>query len=177
MSEKELQLEIHRWRNLHCPIVPNSHCFGYESDLLSVTQAGFSIDHEIKCNKADFKAEMRQANEAKASKKRNNRANAKYQKHFYLNAALERKPNPRYCPNYFTFVCPVGIIEVKDLPDYAGLVYYDPNHWERLEVIVKAPRLHSTKISARQLAQLTRGLNFRFWRLHRKENGIEDNEQ
>lgn len=66
MTEAEIQdaLYIEFDRRRHHLIVPNVCMFGWESDLVSVTAAGFVCEYEIKCSRSDFKADMKKLRHA-----------------------------------------------------------------------------------------------------------------
>jgi hypothetical protein len=45
------------------------------------------------------------------------------------------------CPNQIYFACPKDLIKVGEIPDYAGLLYYDRG----ITLVKKAPYLHKVK--------------------------------
>lgn len=45
------------------------------------------------------------------------------------------------CPNQIYFACPAGLINVSEVPEYAGLLYFGHN----ITLIKKAPYLHKRK--------------------------------
>lgn len=47
------------------------------------------------------------------------------------------------CPNKFWYCCPTGIIPIHEVPEYAGLYYFDHNL--RMTVKKKAPFIHKEK--------------------------------
>lgn len=59
-------------------------------------------------------------------------------------------------PNYFYFVVPKGLINVDEVPEYAGLMYIDENGV--FEIIKKSPLLHKTKATNNFLRQLSHNL-------------------
>ena len=46
-------------------------------------------------------------------------------------------------PNYFNYVVPTGLITVEDLPEYAGLIYF--NEDLSFDIIKKPKLLHKIK--------------------------------
>jgi hypothetical protein len=60
-SEQDVQWYLARMlmRKQHGFAVPNIKVHGSEYDLLSITNSGYLIDHEIKVSRSDFRAEMR----------------------------------------------------------------------------------------------------------------------
>jgi hypothetical protein len=77
----------------HEIIIPNSCLFSWESDVISVTRAGFVTEFEIKISKADFKAD--------AKKERARLLVAPEQNGFFGSYSVKR-------PNYFFYVVPSG---------------------------------------------------------------------
>jgi len=90
-----------------------------ELDVISVTPKGFVSEFEVKISRADFKAD------------------AKKQKWYYFNNGLFK-----YVPNYFTYVCPMGMIQEHEIKPYMGLIWYDE---DILTIIKKPKRIHSEK--------------------------------
>lgn len=70
-------------------------------------------------------------------------------------------------PNYFTFVSPVGVINVEEVPPYAGLIWYLEGHNQFVncfEIIKPAPRLHETPMDSRTMLKIARSFEARFWK-------------
>lgn len=147
--------------------------FGWESDKLLWTKAGYIYEFEIKISRSDYKNDFKH----------------KVEKHVLLNSALpdkntkarevslfdnllkeKRKRYPQITaeqakrmkksvgermPNYFYYAVPEGLLEPDEVPPYAGLVYIttykgsyenEPTKWRHsYKVIRKAPQLHKTK--------------------------------
>ena len=147
--------------------------FGWESDKLLWTKAGYIYEFEIKISRSDYKNDFKH----------------KVEKHVLLNSALpdentkarevglfdnllkeKRKRYPQITaeqakrmkksvgermPNYFYYAVPEGLLESDEVPPYAGLVYIttykgsyenEPTKWRHsYKVIRKAPQLHKTK--------------------------------
>lgn len=51
------------------------------------------------------------------------------------------------CPNQLYFACPKDLIKVSEIPDYAGLLYYDRG----ITLVKKAPYLHKVKQDMNQV--------------------------
>lgn len=101
-----------------------AYVWNWESDFVSLNSSGYYIECEVKCSKADFKADF-----------------SKEKRHKCLSSKL-----PCRRPNKFLFVTPVGMIDVKEIPSYAGLLYYLPEDNWFVEV-KPAPFLHKTKMN------------------------------
>ncbi|MBR5395746.1 MAG: hypothetical protein IK144_11815 [Bacteroidaceae bacterium] len=140
--------------------------FGWESDKLIWTKAGYIYEFEVKISRADYMNDFRH----------------KVEKHLLLNSALPDektearqadlfdhllkqkqkrapqitmdvakqmlKPVGDKMPNYFYYAVPDGMIEPDEVPPYAGLIYVfeeSTYHGKFLRIVREAPRLHSTK--------------------------------
>jgi len=148
MKERQIQNALFGWlqNKKHILITPNVGLFGrYESDLVSVTSAGFINEFEIKVSRADYMAEFRR----------------KKRKHAYLSAGAAAK---RYTPNYFHFVFPEKVFSEwsdREVPVYAGVVLI--GEFGEVKPLKPAKRLHNLKATERELQYLSRGLMFRYW--------------
>ena len=100
----------------------------WESDYLSLTNSGYFYEGEVKISKSDFKADFK-----------------KEKKHLILeNNFNKTQIDNNLCPHYFFYAVPEGLIDVSEVPEYAGLIYmidvYPYYKW-----IKKAPLLHKEK--------------------------------
>ena len=153
--------------------------FGWESDKLIWTKAGYIYEFEIKISRSDYMNDFRH----------------KVEKHLLLNSALpdvgtvareadlfgnllkeKRKRYPQITrgvaklmmkpvgermPNYFYYAVPEGLLDADEVPPYAGLVYIttykggfedQPDKWlHRIKIVHKAPQLHKTKYTDAEL--------------------------
>lgn len=124
------QVELLKW-NTPCENV-KFLISNFEHDVLSISKSWLLTEFEVKISKSDFKADF-----------------TKSKTPYY------QKKNPRMTPNYFYYVCPANLIDIKDIPEYAWLIYVDNEEFWKLKyintdrhhlrVIKKAPRLHSLK--------------------------------
>lgn len=168
MTEKELQIKLFKWRLKagHKWIVGNSHPYGHEIDLFSVTNKGYGIDHEIKCSYQDFRSEIKSAGWTRGT--RNKGSMSKYWKHY---DAKNQHANPDTIyksANYFYFVSEIGIIPADEIPSYAGLIWFLPSceskHDSGFEIIVRAPRLHTRPITLKVMEKVAVSLMYKAWR-------------
>ena len=67
-------------------------------------------------------------------------------------------------PNYFWYACPEGLIDIKDIPDYAGLVYISKSGMVN-ENIKKAPKLHKDIINDKKLDRVKMNFYYKYWNL------------
>lgn len=152
-SERRCQHALANWclDKGHAPVVPNCGVFGWEADLLSVTDAGFVHEFEVKISVEDF------------------RADAAKRKHKFLGKPSKTKYGI-VGPVYFWYAVPLAILDKVEpgLPDTAGLLVITPHHKIKtlylVRVIRPAPRLHSVPIRENDLAYLYRGLTLRYWK-------------
>lgn len=100
----------------------NMYVFGWESDVLILTNSGYWYEIEIKISRADFHNDQ---------KHKSNKFN------YIADEGTWNKPH------YFYYAVPEGMISPDEVPPFAGLIYM---HRSRPEVIKKAPRLHKGKI-------------------------------
>lgn len=156
MNEDKIQNALHH----HCLCkqnrfaIPNAYLYHNESDLLSVSRSGYVQEYEIKISKADFRADFK-----------------KYRHREYQNPGFDRGPA------YFSYVAPEGIIEVKDLPEYAGLLHYKEGcvagENGYVTIVKKAMRFkNSQKLSIKQCLELCGKLSFRYWDMRRRTNPL-----
>lgn len=162
MNERIIQTRLvdHYYKKNHFVMLPNANVpwggkCSYEADFLSVTQAGFVYEFEIKCSRADFRADFIN----------------KWQKHEqYLRAAAADES-----PNFFYYVCPENVAAIEDMPKYAGLIYildryqYVPGQgYSWFQLVKRAPRIHPHKISPEMCLFLAHKATERFWTLWKK---------
>lgn len=106
----------------HSPVVTNlSFLTPAEMDVMSMTQAGFMYEFEVKVSRADYRKDSE-----------------KKKKHTMLSMGMGSMPN------YFYYVCPAGLIKMNEVPAYAGLMYVD-KATKSLVLVKLAPRLHDQK--------------------------------
>lgn len=181
MKEHEIQNLIYWWatcKNHRC-IVPNIYLYDWESDVLSVTKAGFSHEFEIKTSVSDFKADFKKNGKHQVLDS-GCREPTEYEKR-YIEMAKLRKHEGIYGhwldvltddnkikgsrPNYFWYVCPEGMIEIENVPEYAGLLYIMDGKYISYNKFKKAPRLHNEKVSEKKLTKISNSFAYKYWSL------------
>lgn len=143
MTSQDIQKIIFKeyYERGHCPIAGNITVpYLYEADVLSISGTGLSYEFEIKVSKADFKKDF-----------------TKTKKHSSLRTRglNHQNQNTLYIPSYFFYVCPENLIDVSEIPEYAGLIYCTENG---LKEIKNAPRLHTIKVGKDILDKMARSL-------------------
>ena len=144
--------------------VDGLYVFAWESDKLLETKSGYIYEFEVKISRADFKNDFKHK-QAKhlvlmGSEKSGKTHLPCYEQMIEWNkhnpGSIEKRygNDPRYLvdaqkkPNYFYYAVPEGLISVEDIPEYAGLVYVTQSN---IQIIKKAPRLHSVRYSDDEL--------------------------
>jgi len=118
---KEIQKAVGRNRVIagHKLVAENiKYILNHEMDVMSV-RSGKLYEYEVKISRSDFLADK---------KKRKQKFNG-------TNGLMVDKWNA----NFFSYVCPTGLIKMNEIPDFAGLYYYaDEMIWEQ-----RKPKIHS----------------------------------
>lgn len=158
MNAKHVQDKVSSLFSTHDHQLMNKYIFDYdwESDFFSVTKSGYLYEVEIKISKSDYKADFEkfkhtlfeQINQKEVIKEAKYRYSKRWKK--MVRRAPEKRINPEETkmPNRFFFACPEGVIDVDEVPEYAGLIYV--NDFDA-KVIKKAPLLHKRKENIKEL--------------------------
>lgn len=109
-------------------ILNNLYVFGWESDTLILTKSGYWYEIEIKISRKDFKNDFRNKHDKQAT---------------LADIASTLKPN------YFYYAVPENMLEVEEIPNYAGLIVMTSHLHPR--IIRRAPLLHKVKNTPEQL--------------------------
>lgn len=94
----------------------------WEYDVAALTKSGLLYEYEVKISRSDFLADRKKRDKFKYYSEP-----AKFYKHV---------------PNYFIYAVPDGLVNIDELPEYAGLVYFKE---DVLTEIKKAKRIHKNK--------------------------------
>lgn len=156
LNEKRMQKEIENLFSSHQHFLKNKYIFSrdWESDFFSVTKTGYCYEVEVKISKSDFKADFSKfkhrlfegVNDKEVIKE------AKYRKRRKrtIKMSPEKKIDPKTAlmPNRFFFACPEDLIDVSEVPEYAGLIYVGKSSsW----VVKQAPIIHKRKLDIKDL--------------------------
>lgn len=108
-----------------------NRCGYNESDVFMIHKTNMLVtEFEVKISLSDFKADFK-----------------KTYKHYKM-----QNPNTNmhsYCPSFFYYACPEGLIPINLIPVYAGLVYVCENG--HIMTIKNAPKIHKTPINQKAL--------------------------
>ena len=141
-------------------VVPCSNVFGWEADIVIVTKALIAHEFEIKLSKVDFRNDKKKEKFEHIERWR--KGEKKYVKTYLEEGGRTWRWEHKGLqpPNYFWYVCPQDLIKPEEVPTYAGLAYVDKFcFW----VQKKPTRLHKDKLTEKELLQLCRAMNFRYW--------------
>jgi len=144
MTETTIQNQLYQWctaKNHPVTIDNCGACTIGKADLLSVTKARLVHEFEIKCSVTDFQREF----------------TIKDTKHDRLDRADNRL---MALPNYFWFATPPDLLDLNDLPEYAGFMVVDH---DGCAVEKDAPRIHTDNLSDKDRRYIERGLTYRYW--------------
>lgn len=165
MTERIIQNAI--WQHSgqqHTLMCPNYTPAGWwECDVWGVTRAGYSVEFEIKLSLRDFKVDKQKQRTFYDRKNdpvpfEDRWTPTERRKHDMLDA---RDPK---CPNRFIYVCPDGLLKAEDVPQWAGLMTYNPKRY-RLSTEKDAPRLHAAKVPEETIEHCRGVFFYRYWNL------------
>jgi len=129
----------------------------WECDVFELTEAGFFREYEVKISKGDFAADRLK-----------DRTVRPYESHM-PNAARETKHSLLANGStdgqvQFWYVTPAELVDVDEIPTWAGLIWVRQSQWGNLVEIPRrqAPRLHNQKAPSVVRNHLTGIFYYRF---------------
>ncbi len=139
-------------------IIPNFFHGMYEMDVFKLSKSGVLIEYEIKISKADFKNDFKKSwQEIKYDIDEENKLKTTVHKQITKHQDIE---TGNRC-NRFFFVVPDGLIDIEEIPEYAGLIYYDEEH-DNLRIVKNAKLIHKNKMIGEEIYKnLALKLSFR----------------
>lgn len=145
MTESKMQeiLNQYLYKLKHKYITENVYVWSWESDMISVTEAGYIKEYEIKLSKSDFKQDFK-----------------KKVKHNLL-----EMPKAIYKPSQFYYVIHGFKLNIDEVPEYAGLlkVFGDDNCY--INIIKPAPKISDQKVTEYIKRTLFEVTYSRYWNL------------
>jgi len=112
-----------------------------EADIFGISKYGQMYEYEIKISRADFLADFKHKQHKHQLLKDRNA------KHTYAVWKRGKCTNETYdlivLPNRFYYACTEGLINVSEVPEYAGLIYCDQTN--KYNEVKPAILLHHTK--------------------------------
>lgn len=125
---------MHAYITTHCHIERDlvlTHYFhlDWEADIFVIDPQGISHEIEIKFSRADFYNDFKKAYLHPAT-------GEKFYKHDKIKVG-------DYVGNYFSFLVPMGMLKVEEVPEHCGLIefYHDSCHWEMNFRLLRPPAL------------------------------------
>lgn len=95
----------------------------FEMDVASLSKSGMLHEFEVKISRSDFLND----------KNKRKKYVAKFDMYGKPTGHEER------CPNYFFYVCPVGLIKESEIPVFSGLYYYSDG---AISLVRNAKKIH-----------------------------------
>lgn len=128
-----------------------------EADVLGINKSGYSVEFEIKLSRSDYKADFIHK-KYKHRKLKERIATKTYQRWINRKEGKRGDHIINLIPNRFYYVCPKDMIRVEEVPEYAGLIYFEKrNCWE----MKNAPLLHKIKPQESMWKRIATILSFR----------------
>ncbi len=126
MTETQIQKELYRrYATYNAILANNMYVYDWESDFVLFNNLQqHVVEFEIKCTRVDFKHDF----------------GNKSTKHNMLHRLFDLSA----IPNRFYFVCPDLMLDVEEIPEYAGLIFIQKDGLKTKSFVVKpAPQLHN----------------------------------
>jgi len=159
ITEELIYEQYHKGHRL---IIPNFYPPDWwECDIFSIMNNNMSYEFEVKVSRGDyfkdFKKEVEVIPDLFSSGKSREVVRAVKKKHEILE---NPPPGIKFVPNFFYFVVPQNLIKVKEVPKYAGLIYW---HGSRMFSILKrAKKITKAPVSPAVIRKLAVSINARF---------------
>lgn len=140
----ESALCMYLYEKSHSPITTRFTGMGLqECDVISISKSNYIYEYEIKISRSDFKKDI-------LKQKHKFILNEKYTK-------VSKGETVYLVPNYFSYITPKGLVNIDEVPDYAGLIYQ--NEDMTFEVIKKPKLIHKTVASEAFIRKLAHNLS------------------
>jgi hypothetical protein len=138
----ESSLVVYLYEKGYSPI--STHFTGNglaECDVIAISKSDLIYEYEVKISRSDFKKDF---------------IKEKHSQMIEGNFIKEGKETLYLTSNHYYFVVPKGLISVEEVPNYAGLMYF--NEDLSFEIIKKSPLLHKTKADDKFIRKLAHNL-------------------
>lgn len=147
-------------------VVPNCYTrHENEADLFCIRKSGLCDEIEIKVTETDFK------NDEKKTVRLLNENHTSWRDR-YIDTPKREAMTTGEMSNYFWYAIPEGLVDWKDIPEWAGIIEVRRGYNGDLMAYEKRmpKRLHGGKLTEEEKYKQIRKLGFRYWDL-RKKNG------
>ena len=149
-------------------VIENLYVFKWESDKLIETRSGLIYEYEIKVSRSDYKNDFKNKKDKHVILEGKEEHIPSYEEYkerlsYYGNDISDKyyRTENFKKPNYFYYAVPEGMIDVSEVPSYAGLIYVLPEdkhetkdgRWcsTGIYTVKQAPKLHGTKYTDEEL--------------------------
>lgn len=147
--------------------IPNYYLGAFECDLFTLNKNLYTTEYEIKKTVADFKKDF-------------DKDSGRY---IWRDKTFNKDPKHKQIQdglrtNRFYFVMPKDLAARVEIPEYAGLLVYDPTEeWTFFKEIKNAKMLHKRKTEATAIQHLVKIFSWRHYSLiySQFEGGIKRN--
>lgn len=154
-SEKTIQAALHSLFSQNCKYrIQNVYLFNWESDFFIQKENGYCYEFEIKISRQDFRNDSKKVDKHHTlingywvnTSRRFLKVDGVYQRDENNRMVYTSEPENVHCkrPNKFYYVVPNGMISLKEVPAYAGLIYISESG--SMTKIKEAPFLHREKL-------------------------------
>lgn len=131
----------------------NVFVHAWEADCFSVTSSKYTYEIEVKVSRSDFFADMKKPKHHFFKTLKGGCgiypiAKTIYPEGKYSNLVAQVVSH-KNAPNKFFFACPVGLVEIHEVPKYAGLIYVMDSGSHR--IIKPAPFIHRDPFDQRTM--------------------------
>lgn len=168
MTARDIQRRIIVDRYARSTCLPNYTPTGwFESDVFELTKAGYFREYEIKLRKSDFLADRLKARQDWCYDEQTHRG-----EYYSIGTKHQRLAKGDVAgPTMFWFVTPEHLVELAEVPMWAGLMW--AHHWKghrppwnvHLSVVKPAPKLHKTKLGGNTRSLVEGACYYRYLRL------------
>jgi hypothetical protein len=158
VTERQIQYVIYlRNHKRFRVLMPNYTPAGWwECDMFGVTKAGYFHEFEIKLTVTDFRKD--------AKKKRQDSWQwIGHEQQTIPGKSKHESVGSTKGPAMFWYVTPEGLIDVAELPPWAGLQVITERHGRYAIVAKEAPRLHREKIADSIIRHSLSVCYYRYW--------------
>ena len=168
-AKTEIEIALYNWLRDRAfeVIAPNVYILQGEQDMLAISRSGYASEFEIKMTRSDYLIDF---SKTVGSKLEAQLRGQFWLKHEYLDGSRQ-SVNQWDVPKYFWFVVPAGMVDIEDVPSYAGLLYAfrDDSDDVCIRIIRKAPaRKGAAKVPSEVYGRITVSLTHKFWALWTK---------
>lgn len=168
MTEKYIQTRLYdRYFTSFQFAIPNSYLYEYwESDLLFISKSDYITEIEIKTSRSDFFADAKKTI-GTLKKSKSYIPTTKYDALLsgqYITRSGKTIKIKR--PNRFYYAVPKGLINVDEVPEWAGLYEIEG---KVIKDVKRPKRLHNNKITEKDRYKILKSIYFRYMELWKKQ--------